>query len=104
LLIVRWIQSQSKRRLRVWIKTHPREGLPATVPVEESGAGNSNVNGQFSDSIALSLSGLPSSVIFKLAQHDVLLLCTTVALVAFGLGLSLWWWWICCQETGGFLI
>jgi len=32
-------------------------GLPATVPVEESGAGNSKVNGQFSESrVALSLS------------------------------------------------
>jgi hypothetical protein len=64
-------------------------GLPATVPVEESGAGNSKVNGQFSESrVALSLSGLPSSVIFKLAQLDVLLRCTTVALIAFGLGIS----------------
>jgi hypothetical protein len=64
-------------------------GLPATVPVEESGAGNSKVNGRFSESrVALSLSGLPSSVIFKPAQLDLLLLCTTVALIAFGLGLS----------------
>jgi hypothetical protein len=64
-------------------------GLPATVLVEESGAGNSKVNGQFSESrVALSLSGLPSSVIFKLAQLDVLLRCTTVALIAFGLRLS----------------
>jgi hypothetical protein len=66
-------------------------GLPATVLVEESGAGNLKVNGQFSESrvgLSLSLSGLPSSVIFKLAQLDVLLLCTTVALIAFGLGIS----------------